>query len=282
MSSAWTVPGDPGEAYLELLKRVLLREVAPERWAPFRPSRRPWRRRLAGALVRILAGREAEVLRRLPADASSRREDGRDWPSEAETMIGRRRLDQLHDAVRTICRENVPGDLVETGVWRGGACIFMRGALQAYGDTTRQVWLADSFRGLPPPDPVRSPADRDDRHHRYEELSVSEAEVRGNFARYGLLDERVRFLAGWFRDTLPGAPVNALGLLRLDGDMYESTMDALEALYPRLSRGGYCIIDDFGAVPACAQAVLDFRAKRAVEEPLQEIDWTGVFWRRRA
>jgi O-methyltransferase len=112
-------------------------------------------------------------------------------------------------------------------------------------------------------------------------LAVSEDTVRANFRRYGLLDDRVRFLRGWFKDTLPGAPIDQIGLLRLDGDLYESTIQALDALYPRLSVGGFCIIDDYHAIDACRQAVTDYREKHSISDNIVEIDGTGVFWRKR-
>jgi O-methyltransferase len=217
--------------------------------------------------------------RRTPLDPAQRAE-GRDWPIHAETMIGLRRLENLEESVETILRERIPGDLLEAGTWRGGASIFLRALLAAHGDQERLVWVADSFEGLPPPDPDRFPADAGDLHHKVPELAVPLEQVRENFARYGLLDERVRFLPGWFRDTLPQAPVDQLALLRIDGDMYESTIIALEALYPKLSSAGFAIIDDYGAIPACRQAVDDFRGEQRIDAPLVEIDWTGVYWQR--
>jgi O-methyltransferase len=222
-----------------------------------------------------------ELVRRRELDASARAE-GRGHPPDAETMIGLRRLDNLHACIRAVLGDGVPGDLMETGVWRGGATIFMRGALAAYGDAGRRVWVADSFAGLPRGD-ARYPADADARFWRNPHLAVSLDDVRENFRRYGLLDDRVRFLEGWFRDTLPGAPVEQLAVLRLDADMYESTIVALEALYPRLEPGGFLIVDDYGALPAGAgQATDDFRAQAGIDDELVAIDWTGVFWRRSA
>jgi O-methyltransferase len=214
------------------------------------------------------------------AYAQALRETGSDWPIVAHTMVGMRRLDNLQHCVQTVIDDGVPGDLIETGVWRGGATVLMRAVLEAYGERTRTVWVADSFEGLPPPDASRFPADRDDRHHELDYLRVSEDDVRETFRRYGLLDDQVRFLKGWFRDTLPSAPIERLAVLRLDGDMYESTMQALDALYPKLSPGGFAIVDDYGAIPACRQATDDYRARHGIGEPLQAIDWTGVFWRR--
>lgn len=206
--------------------------------------------------------------------------EGRDWPVRAHTMIGIRRLDNLQFCVEDVLSRNVPGDLMETGVWRGGATIFMRAILKARDVKDRLVWVADSFDGLPAPDPEKYPADAGDTHHTYKDLAVTLDQVKANFAKYGLLDDQVRFLKGWFRDTLPQAPIEKLAVLRLDGDMYESTMDALVHLYPKLSRGGYLIVDDYGAVPSCQQAVQDYRTAHAVTEEIRSIDWTGVYWQR--
>ena len=156
----------------------------------------------------------------------------------------------------------------------------MRTCLSVYGANDRHVWVGDSFEGLPVPDPAKYPADADDKHHTYHELRVSLDEVKKNFVRYGLLDANVRFLKGWFRDTLQESPIERLAVSRLDGDMYESTVDVLTALYSRLSVGGYVIVDDYGAVKGCRLAVDDFRKNSGITDPLSPIDWTGVFWKR--
>ncbi|TLY51148.1 MAG: macrocin O-methyltransferase [Gammaproteobacteria bacterium] len=197
---------------------------------------------------------------------------GRDWPLRAHSMIGKARMENLRGAIEYVLKENVPGDFIETGIWRGGACILMRAVLAAYGVTDRVVWCADSFEGLPEPNAALYPADAGDEHHTFAPLAVSLDEVQANFAHYGLLDERVRFLKGWFKDTLPGAPIARLAILRLDGDMYESTMDGLSALYAKVSPGGVVIVDDYGAVAACKQAVTDFRQAQQIDEPIRDID----------
>lgn len=194
-------------------------------------------------------------------------------------MIGLRRLDNLQFCVETVIREGVEGDLIETGVWRGGACIFMRAILAAYGIEDRKVYVADSFEGLPKPDVEKFPADKGDRLYIHRFLAVSQHEVENNFKRYGLLDGQVVFLKGWFKDTLPHAQIENLGILRLDGDMYSSTMDALTNLYPRLSKSGFCIIDDY-ALPRCKRAVDDFRAQNGIHTEMKIVDWTGRYWRK--
>ena len=195
-------------------------------------------------------------------------------------MIGRKRLDNIEFCVKDVLGRGVQGDLIETGVWRGGAVIFMRAILNAYGVTDRSVWAADSFEGLPRPNAKKYAADARDKFHTHSELAVSLDEVRENFRRYGLLDGQVQFLKGWFRDTLPTAPIERLAVMRLDGDMYESTMDALVHLYPKLSVGGYVIIDDYDALPACKEAVHDYRRSQNITEEMQPIDWAAVYWRR--
>lgn len=209
----------------------------------------------------------------------SQKKLGKIWPSLAHTMIGESRLLHLQQCVEQIIHNQIPGDLIETGVWRGGACILMRAVLKAYGITDRRVWLADSFAGIPTVDLEKYPADG---HclgwNTASPLAISLAEVRRHFAAYGLLDRQVVFLPGWFRDTLPQAPIESLALLRLDGDLYESTWLALESLYPKVSPSGIVIVDDYGYVTACRQAVDDYRQQEGIHTPLQWVDHTAVWW----
>jgi len=268
----------PKEMYLDLLKKCLTRYLFGERYQPLSPGSGPARlvQRLSKKLLRR---RKLEIVRRVRFDPD-RRYRGLDWPAEAETMVGLLRLDNLQQCVVQVLRDQIPGDLIETGVWRGGAAILMRAVLAAYGDDQRSVWLADSFRGLPRPDAERYPADADDPHWRYPELAVPLDEVKENFARYGLLDDRVRFLEGWFSKTLPQAPIERLAILRMDGDMYESTMDAMTHLYPKVSAGGFVIVDDY-YLDGCRKAVDDYRQKHSISEEIFGIDQCASFWRKR-
>ncbi|MUL63461.1 macrocin O-methyltransferase [Mycobacterium sp. CBMA 234] len=265
-----------GQLYIELLKRVLtrygfsegaLREISPRRKRLFSP--------LATALRK-----RGLVLARPEAYDPIERELGRDWPAHAETMVGLRRLDNLHDCIRNIIDDGVPGDLVETGVWRGGSSIFMKGVLAAYGEK-REVWLCDSFEGLPPPDEVNFPQDAGIRLDKASSfLGVTQDAVKQNFERYDLLDDSVHFVKGWFKDTLGNLPVEQISLLRLDGDLYESTIQALEPLYPKLVVGGYCVIDDYGNIEACKRAVHDYRSAHGIDQEIVDIDGYGAFWRK--
>src|ERR1051326_107945 len=203
----------------------------------------------------------------------------RNYTELAHTMIGRKRLDNIQHCIETVIEENIPGDVIETGIWRGGAAIFMRGVLAAHGVTDRIVWAADSFGGGPPPS---HPEDVgfDLSARKYPFLAVSLDEVSDLFRKYGLLDDQVKFLKGWFKDTLPGAPVESLSVLRLDGDLYESTMDALNPLYHKVSEGGVVIVDDYHSCPPCRRAVDEFRASHRISDAMIAIDEQSIFWRK--
>ncbi|MBT9547157.1 MAG: class I SAM-dependent methyltransferase [Candidatus Sericytochromatia bacterium] len=216
-----------------------------------------------------------------PADPAKKVAGGI-WPSQAHTMIGLPRLENLQFCLETVLKEGVPGDLIETGVWRGGAGIFMAGFLKAHGISERKLWLADSFEGLPPPNFRRYPRESDMGLHLVKHLAVSLEEVRANFEKYGLLSEQINFLKGWFRETLPTAPIQTLALLRLDGDMYESTMDALVHLYPKLTPGGFIIVDDYNSFQPCNEALHDYRSLHQIQTELQLIPKGGAFWRKEA
>jgi O-methyltransferase len=235
---------------------------------------------LKACLTRLLFMSEGEQRNPEMAQNAEIRRLGWDWPDEAETMIGLVRLNCIQQCVETVLEDNVPGDLMEAGVWRGGAVILMRGILAAYGIKDRRVWVADSFQGLPPPDGSAFAQDLTGDLSGYGELAVSLEQVRSNFSRYDLLDDQVEFLEGWFKDTLPDAPIEALSVLRLDGDYYESTIQTLEALYERVSVGGFVIVDDYLHLEACRQAVNDFRTAFSITDEIVEVDWNSVYWRR--
>lgn len=203
---------------------------------------------------------------------------GRDWPITAHTMIGVKRLDNIQLCIEDVLAKNVEGDLIETGIWRGGATIFMRAILKVHQIKNRVVWVADSFKGLPKPNPKKYPQDSFGHLHTVKYISVSLSQVKKNFKTYGLLDNQVKFLSGYFKDTLAKAPIKKLSVIRFDGDTYEATIDVLNYLYPKLSQGGYMIIDDYRNIPAVQQAVDDYRKTHNITDKIQIIDWSSVFW----
>ncbi len=264
--------------YLELMKNALTRYGFGELWQPYSPRPDTWRHGVFRLARRLLDRRGLEVVSRFPFDPEARAE-GRDWPPEADTMIGLRRLGNLEHCIRDVIEQGVPGDLIETGVWRGGACIYMRAMLESYGERDRTVWVADSFQGLPKPE-ERPGGGRRGRA------------VVGAFPRRAA-GEGGRQLRPLRPAGRPGAVSarlvqrhsahgtdRAVAVMRLDGDMYDSTMVALRSLYPKLSVGGYVIVDDYHAIRGCKQAVDDFRAELGITDELYQVDWTGRYWRR--
>ncbi len=273
-----TIP-EPAARYLDLLARCLTRDLFLDEEVR-NVDLRGWPGGEPDGLRTLLRDRRWRVVE--PGADRATRAVGNDWPPTAETMVGLARLDNVLDCTARALADGVPGDLVETGVWRGGTAIYLRGILAALGDPDRRVWACDSFQGLPEADAERYPVDVPMRLHEHAALAVGLDAVRAAFDRYGLLDDRVRFVEGWFRDTLPllAAEIGPIAVLRLDGDLYESTIDALTHLEPLVAPGGFVIVDDYGGIEACRQAVADHRAAHGITADLHEVDWTAVWWRK--
>lgn len=269
------------DAYLELLKKCLTASLYDESaWRVARPTTRPDKRKrpIRSAILRLLEKRALMLVKRKPFDGSAR-DGGDDWPCFGYTMVGHRRLENIQECIETVLEDDVPGDLIETGVWRGGATIFMRAVLQRHGVTDRTVWVADSFEGMPRPETSEdlSQGRYDLSQEQY--LAVSIETVKNNFRRFDLLDDKVRFLKGWFSESLPAASIDKIALLRIDCDLYRSTTDVLAALYDKVSKGGFVIVDDYQSWPPCKAAVNEFLAGKAGTVDMQQIDAHGVFWR---
>lgn len=273
----------PERLYIDLLKKALAFTLWREPPEPimYRNYEKPFLKRNSNKIIsKILKSNGLQLCYTRDIEDENRRAEGKLFPQYAETMIGLKRLNNIEFCAEKVIKDGIEGDFIETGVWRGGACILMRGILAAYEVKNRKVFVADSFQGLPPPDSEKYPVDKGDTNYTLRYLAISEQEVRRNFEKYGLLDEQVVFLRGWFRDTLPTAPIEKLSIIRLDGDMYGSTMDALNNLYPKLVKGGFCIIDDYGGGEPCKKAVDDYRAAHEIISEIQEIDWSGRYWRK--
>lgn len=201
----------------------------------------------------------------------------------AHTMIGLFRLNNIERCAETVFAEAIEGDFLEAGVCRGGAAIFMRALQVAHGEQHRKLWAVDSFEGVPP-----SVGDEDRSYGfdleeaRQPWLACSLPAVRENFRRYDLLDVNVRFVRGWIAQAVPQAPIGPLAILRLDVDLYSATAESLDLLYDKVSPGGFVIVDDYGYLQCCRDAVDHFRDRRGIREPIEWIDHTGIFWRKRA
>ena len=242
------------DAYLGLLKLALCDLVAPRTMSVRRTDQGVASQELRDAWLKL-------------------RSLGMDWPRYGLSMVGLSRLDDLQECVRSVVADGVAGDLIETGTWRGGASMLMRATLDTLGDD-RTVWVADSFTGF------REDLQSEDLAE-VDFLAVSLEEVTDNFARLGLT-EGVEFLPGYFEDTLHKVANRRWAICRLDGDSYGATQTCLETLYPNLSAGGYLIVDDYYVLEECRAAVDEFRAQHGIDDPIEQVDWTGARWRRRS
>lgn len=206
---------------------------------------------------------------------------GRDWPLNALTMVGLRRLDDVQSAIESVVRDGVPGDVIEAGSWRGGTSMLMRATLDALGDHDRTVWVADSFQGFPVPEEGGVEEDRELEADMAPLAFLAPAleQVQGYFARFGLR-QGVNFVPGFFEQTMDQLRGRPWSVVRLDADTYKATRLTLEALYPSLSVGGYLISDDYGFLPACQRAIDEFRSEHGIDEPIEPVDFNGARWRR--
>lgn len=249
---------------LDFLKRILTDTVDSETYKNFFENGYP---------------DESKMVECLNIHVDEKRNEGLDWPERAHTMIGIKRLNNLHNMLDYVRDNNINGDLIETGVWRGGATIFMKAYVEMY-NMDKKVFVCDSFEGLPRPDLSKYPDDSGDTHYQVDFLRVSLEEVQNNFKLYNLLDNSVVFIKGWFSDTLENNDlIKNISILRFDGDMYGSTMDVLNNLYDKVVNRGVIIIDDY-CLPNCAKAVTDFRKNRDIQNELDVVDRCGRFWKK--
>jgi O-methyltransferase len=273
------IPSTPEDLYLDLLKKTLTRAQTAGRYTRHIPRPTDWLERyLYSWIAHLVRVGRFEIVELVPSDPQGYLEGGGTnleiRQDDAETMVGTRQLDNIQFCVTDVLKRKIPGDLIECGAWRGGVTIFMRAILRAYGDNEKSVWVADSFEGLPNP---RSGLDFGLERG---EMAASLEEAKENFARYGLLDNRVIFLKGFFNKTLPTAPITKLSVLRADSDLYESQMDVLNNLYPKLSVGGYAIIDDYFELGGCKRAIDEYRQTHNITEEIRRVDTEGIYWQK--
>lgn len=273
--------------YLELLKRALTNLIYPEHELRIRhllhADHQEQDRLDRDRLLRDIRYRSADAFETLVRAKQVGAILHREVTRYSHTAIGMKRLNNLQACAEQVFAEAIPGDFMEAGVCQGGATIFMRALQVAYEEAGRRTWVADSFQGVPPPShEVDLHYELDLSESRQPWIAISRQMVEDHFRTYDLLDDNVHFLEGWFKDTLPEAPVEQIAILRLDGDLYESTWDTLVACYDRVVPGGFVVVDDYGALPPCRMAVDDFRRERGITDRIRTIDWTGVFWRKSA
>lgn len=247
----------------------------------------------APRLRRLLRRREPPALEPTPSDdpleALSAADRAIVERAVGFTLTGIPRLQALVDAVRYCVKRNVPGAFAECGVWRGGSVLAMVLTLQELGRTDRDIYLYDTFEGMTAPtaedvssldppalDTWNEAQRRGDQPwpELFDPELFNEEAVRATVLSTGYPRERVHLVKGPVEETLPRHTPDALALLRLDTDWYESTRHELEHLYPRLVDGGVLIIDDYGHWEGARRAVDEYFAA-SVPLLLNRIDYTG-------
>lgn len=239
------------------------------------------------------------LLHRLGVDVVRHHRDGRnqlpvDFDAEAAriielarpcTMTSPERLFALVQAVRYVCAADIPGAVVECGVWRGGSMLAAASTLRECGDMQRPLYLFDTFEGMSPPSgadvavdgelasALLRAGDRSDPGSAWCYANLED--VQATMARSGYDPALVRYVRGKVEDTIPASAPEQIALLRLDTDWYESTRHELEHLYPRLARGGVLIIDDYGHWQGARKAVDEYLAAHRIKLLLNRIDYTG-------
>jgi O-methyltransferase len=201
------------------------------------------------------------------------------------TMTSPERVYAILEAVRYVIKRNLPGSIVECGVWRGGTMMAVAHLLQMHEVFDRDLYLFDTFEGMPPPADI----DVDFRGRKAKRMFASKklsedssnwcyaslAEVQSNLGAIGYPENRIHFVAGKVEDTIPTNAPEKISILRLDTDWYESTKHELIHLYPRLANGGVLIIDDYGHWHGARRAVDEFLAENKLSVFLNRIDYSG-------
>ena len=200
------------------------------------------------------------------------------------TMTGKDGLETtyaLFHAIRYITANNVPGDMVECGVWRGGSMMLIALALQHFGDTGRRLYLYDTFAGMTEPDEIDRDYDGQEMKPIWAQIKSqnqlmgfggSETEVRANLCLTGYPEQRMHFIKGDVLQTLPAQRPSRIAVLRLDTDWYKSTLHELIHLYDLIVPHGVLIIDDYGWCRGARQATEEFFRGQPFKPMLHRVD----------
>lgn len=199
------------------------------------------------------------------------------------TMTSAERMYALYKATEYVVKAKIPGDFVECGVWKGGSAMIIAYALLQKKETSRKIYLYDTYEGMPKPTTKDKRlldntfaisnwrANQKKRHNEWCFASLSE--VKRNLLSTGYPEENLVFVRGRVENTIPKITPKKIALLRLDTDWYESTRHELRYLFPLLQKNGVLIIDDYGCWAGAKKAVDDYFKKRNIL--LNRIDYTG-------
>ena len=202
-----------------------------------------------------------------------------------DTMTSAARIAALCDGIEYLVRSRIEGAFVECGVWRGGSAMAAALTLLRLDAADRDLYLFDTFAGMPEPGAEDAPSPYDGYSPRKrwrrqvslgrEWAGVPSGQVRGRLEATGYPPERVHLVEGMVEETLPACAPQKIAMLRLDTDWYASTKHELEHLYPRLAEGGILIIDDYGPYAGARRAVDEYFAEIGEPVLLNRIDYTG-------
>ena len=200
------------------------------------------------------------------------------------SLVGWQGMEATYDCTRKVLERRIPGDLVECGVAQGGSALLIAMVNKHFGDSSRQIWLFDSYEGLPDPTPDDFKEGRTGSHIRPLPkgscLGTIEEVSRLLFTENGLNPKVIRMEKGWFQDTLPviAPKIGSISLLRLDGDWYESTLVCLNFLFSKVSTGGFVILDDYFTCHGCKKATDEFLAAHSKNYPIIPDGRGGAFF----
>lgn len=201
------------------------------------------------------------------------------------TMTSPERLYSLYQSVIYVIKNQIPGDFVECGVWKGGSSMLIAYTLTAFGENNRKIWMYDTYEGMSEPEEIDkdftgkpasiqlNESDKGISHSVWCYSSLDE--VKANMSLTGYPMENIVFVEGKVEDTIPGKKPIDISLLRLDTDWYSSTMHELVHLYSILYKNGILIIDDFGHWEGAKKAVLEYFEKNNLYPLISRIDDTG-------
>jgi O-methyltransferase len=201
------------------------------------------------------------------------------------TMTSPEKIYAMIHAVRYVVRANIPGAIVECGVWRGGSTMAAAMALIKEGCSDRDLYLFDTYEGMPKPTEIDMTPWNVRANEKFERTKRSDdssewcysslEEVKDNLASIGYSSDRIHFVKGKVEDTIPAMAPQEIALLRLDTDWYESTRHELVYLYPRLSHGGVMINDDYGHWLGARKATDEYFAEQDINLLMGRIDYAG-------
>lgn len=207
------------------------------------------------------------------------------------SMCSEKEVDQLYLVLLNVISNKIEGDIVETGVWRGGMVFFVQAMLAHFGEKKRQVWGFDAFDKFPKPEisPFNDSQEineKDSTIHALTQIMYSHPpklkDVEFNFKKLGLFDSNVHLVKGLFSKTIPENidAIQKISVLRIDNDYYDSVYYILESLYFKIQPGGYVILDDYNnPVIGCKDAVIDFRLKHGIVNEIIDTYGGSIYWK---